>query len=112
MAMSKAKQRKLEVAGWKVGSSADFHRLSEEEEEFVRFRLALAQGVVAERKRARITQHALAQRIGSSQSRIAKLESADPSVSTDLALRALFALGATRKGVAKIVTASVTGKAA
>jgi ribosome-binding protein aMBF1 (putative translation factor) len=112
MAMNKAKRRKLEAAGYKVGSAADFLGLSDEEEEFVRFRLALAHGVVAERKKAGITQVELAKRIGSSQSRIAKLESADPSVSTDLALRALFALGATRKGVAKIVAASIGGKAA
>ena len=110
--MDKAKRRKLEAAGWRVGSAADLLELSPEEEAFVRVRLALAQGVQRERESTGVTQAALAKRIGSSQSRIAKLEAADPSVSIDLALRALFALGVTRKRLGKIVAAPAKRQAA
>jgi len=43
----------------------------------------------------------LAGRIKSSQSRVAKMEAADPEVSFELLLRGLLALGATRRDVAR-----------
>src|SRR5581483_4278956 len=50
------------------------------------------------RRRAELglSQAVVAKRLGSSQSRVAKMEAGDPSVSLDLLLRALLALGATR----------------
>jgi transcriptional regulator with XRE-family HTH domain len=43
------------------------------------------------RKRSHLSQAALAKRIGSSQPRVAKIESHDPEVSLDLQMRAIFA---------------------
>jgi predicted transcriptional regulator len=104
--MKKAKRQKLEAAGWRVGSASDFLGLSREEAAFVEMKLALAAGVKQRRIAKRLTQGELASRLGSSQSRVAKLESADPSVSVDLLVRALLALGANRAELARIISRS------
>ena len=101
--MDARKKKKLEAAGWKVGDAADFLELTPEETEFVELKLALAEGLKEERETQGLTQSELARRVGSSQSRVAKMEAADPSVSVDLMVRSLFKLGARRRDVAKLV---------
>ena len=102
--MDAKKRRKLEAAGWKVGDAADFLELTAEEAEFVQLKLSLAEGLREERETQGLTQAELAERVGSSQSRVAKMEAADPSVSVDLLVRSLLKLGARRGDVAKLVT--------
>lgn len=102
--MDAKKRRKLEAAGWKVGDAADFLRLTPEEAEFVQLKLALAAGLREERETQGLTQAELANRVGSSQSRVAKMEAADPTVSVDLLVRSLLKLGARRGDVARLVT--------
>ena len=85
--MRKDKRRRLERAGWKIGDAADFLRLSDEERRFIETKLALADGLRQLRERQGLTQTDVAQQIGSSQSRVAKMEVADRTVSTDLLLR-------------------------
>ena len=46
--------------------------------------------------------------IGSSQSRVAKMEAGDPSVSVDLLIRTLFALGVNRKQVGRAIGATAS----
>lgn len=104
--MKKAKQARLAAHGWRVGSAADFLELSDEEAALIETKLALSRSLRALRTRHQITQTALARRLKSSQSRIAKLEAGDPSVSVDLLLRALFALGARPRDVAKTLRGS------
>jgi predicted transcriptional regulator len=104
--MKKEKRQRLEAAGWRVGSASDFLGLSREEAAFVETKLALAAGVKQRRIAKGLTQGDLASRLGSSQSRVAKLESADPSVSVDLLVRALLALGANRAELARIISRS------
>jgi DNA-binding XRE family transcriptional regulator len=104
--MKKEKRQRLEAAGWRVGSASDFLGLSREEAAFVETKLALAAGVKQRRIATGLTQGDLASRLGSSQSRVAKLESADPSVSVDLLVRALLALGANRAELARIISRS------
>jgi DNA-binding XRE family transcriptional regulator len=101
--MDENKRKRLEKAGWNVGVTADFLELSPEEAEFVEFKLALARGLREERERKGLTQEELAREVGSSQSRVAKMEAADPSVSVDLIVRSLFKLGASRADVARVV---------
>lgn len=101
--MKRAKRQRLEKAGWRVGSVGDFLGLSEEETALIEMKLALADSVKKRRLSRRLTQAKLARQIGSSQARIAKMEAADPSVSIDLLVRALLALGATRQEVARII---------
>jgi DNA-binding XRE family transcriptional regulator len=111
--MKTAKREKLEAAGWKVGSATEFLELSDAEEMLVNMKLALAANVKTLRQQKKITQQELAKRIGSSQSRIAKLEVADPSVSMELFVRSLAALGASRAQIGKIVgTRGVTQRTA
>ena len=106
--MDATKKKRLARAGWAVSSAADFLKLSAEEAALVEMRLALSASVRDRRQQARLTQTALAKRLGSSQSRVAKMEAGDPSVSLDLLVRALLSLGATRKDVASAVARRVT----
>ena len=104
--MIKAKQKKLERRGWKVGSAADFLGLSAEEARFIEIKLALSRALRERRESLKLTQVDLAQRLRSSQSRIAKMEAGDPTVSIDLLFRSLFALGATKRDLARVIAAS------
>jgi hypothetical protein len=99
--MNKTKRAALAKAGWQLDSAADFLELSAEEAAFLETKLALSESLRTRRTAQRLSQAALAKRLKSSQSRVAKMEAADPTVSVDLLLRALFALGATPKDVAK-----------
>jgi DNA-binding XRE family transcriptional regulator len=100
----KSKQRKrLEAAGWTIGSADGFLGLDRAESILVDIKLALSETVRLRRSRAGITQTTLARRLNSSQSRVAKVEAADPEVSLDLLVRAALAAGATRSEVAKAV---------
>lgn len=101
--MKADKQKKLEAAGWKVGSTAEFLELDTAEEMLVNMKLAMAAEVKSLRTQSGITQQDLAKRLRSSQSRVAKIESADRTVSFDLLIRTLAELGATRSQIGKIV---------
>ena len=91
--MKKESKKRLEQAGWTVGNATDFLGMSPAEEALVDIRLALGDEVRAARERTNLTQHALAKRIGSSQSRVAKIETGDTTVSIDLQMKALLAIG-------------------
>ncbi len=95
--MNTAKLKKLRAAGWKVGSAKDFLKLSDEEAMLVELKLSLTNALKEARQKRRLSQIDLAQRMGSSQSRVAKIEAGDPSVSLDLIVRALLATGASRQ---------------
>jgi predicted XRE-type DNA-binding protein len=106
--MKSAKRARLEAHGWRVGSAAEFLELTPEEAAFVETKLALSRCVRSRRTAQNISQSVLAKRLKSSQSRIAKLEAADATVSIDLLLRALFALGAKPKDVAVAIQKRAT----
>ena len=97
--MNRAKKARLEATGWKVGDAREFLDLSKEEAAFVEMKLALAECLRASRIRRNLSQAKVAELVGSSQSRVAKMESGDPSVSVDLLLRAVRAIGETPKQV-------------
>jgi DNA-binding XRE family transcriptional regulator len=105
--MNAAKKKRLEATGWATGSAADFLELSAEEAVLVEMRLALSAGLRERRAASGLTQAALARRLGSSQSRVAKMEAGDPSVSLDLLIRALVSVGATQRDVARTLTKPV-----
>ncbi len=98
--MDAKKRKRLEAGGWKIGNAASFINLSPEESALVDMRVALSRSLRERRLAAGITQTTFARQLGSSQSRIAKLEAGDPSVSLDLLIRALLVVGASRKDVA------------
>ena len=104
--MKSSKAKKLARAGWRVGTTQDFLGLSDEEAAFLEIRLALSGHVRATREQRGVTQVELAERLGSSQSRVAKVEAGDPSVSTDLMLRCLIALGVTGRQLGALLSRS------
>ena len=101
--MDDRKRKRLEAKGWKVGSAKEFLQLSDEEETYIELRLKLAEGLKARRADKGLTQVQLAKAIQSSQSRVAKMEAGDPTVSLDLLVRSLLALGASNSELAKII---------
>lgn len=98
--MKNSKRERLEAHGWRVGSAAEFLELTPEEAAFVETKLALSQALRDRRTAQGLSQATLAKRLSSSQSRVAKMEAADATVSIDLLLRAHFALGAGPQDVA------------
>ena len=101
--MDKAKKDRLAAAGWRTGDAADFLELSEEQAAFVELKLALADYLRELRTQNSWTQSQVARRLGSSQSRVAKMEAGDASVSLDLLVRSLLMLGASRGEVARVI---------
>ena len=101
--MDDRKRKRLEAKGWKIGSTKDFLQLSDEEQAYIELRLKLAEGLKARRTDKGLTQIQLAKAIQSSQSRVAKMEAGDPTVSLDLLVRSLLVLGASNSELAKII---------
>jgi len=102
--MRESKRKKLEGKGWAVGDAKDFLGLSPEEEAYIELRLKLADGLKARRKAHGVSQVALAQAMKSSQSRVAKMEAGDPTVSLDLLVKSLLTLGTSNRELAAIIT--------
>ena len=103
--MDKSKQKRLEAAGWQVGTASEFLELTPEEAEYVEVKLALGSYLREFRRDHRWTQTQLAKRLGSSQSRVAKMEAADSSVTVDLLVKSLLSVGASTKDVGRVIAA-------
>jgi len=99
--MNSTTRAKLEKAGFRVGSAAEFLGLSETESKLVAIRLALAGKLKERRNELGLTQTELARRLDSSQSRVAKMEAGDASVSVDLLVKAILTTGAGTKEIGK-----------
>jgi len=102
--MNKAKQKRLEAKGWKVGTATDFLGLSTEEARYIELKLALSEHLKHRRAQKKLTQEQLASLMSSSQSRVAKMEAGDPSVSLDLLIRTLLTLGVSEKDLARVIS--------
>ncbi len=101
--MDESKRKRLEAAGWRVGDTQEFLGLTDEEMAYIDLRISVRKALRKRREAEGITQRALASRLGSSQSRVAKMETGDPSVSLDLLVRALLATGATAADIADAI---------
>ena len=104
--MKQAKRKRLEKAGWKVGDTQEFLGLSDDEMAYIEMKLALSGMLKSRRQRRKLSQVKLAEMIDSSQSRVAKMEAGDASVSIDLLVKSLLALGASRKDMAKAISSN------
>jgi predicted transcriptional regulator len=102
--MKTAKKKRLETKGWKVGTVAEFLQLSREESAYIEMKLSLSRNLQKRRQDKQLTQEQLARLLNSSQSRVAKMEAGDPSVSLDLLVRSLLILGESRKSLAEILS--------
>ena len=110
--MDENRRRTLERRGWKVGDTQEFLGLTESENTLIEIKLSLATGLRRLRSEEELTQEEVAIRIGSSQSRVAKMEAADPSVSLDLLVRTLLSLGSDRQRIASLFGYPLPQKAA
>ncbi len=102
--MKQSKRKKLEAKGWKIGTAADFLELTPEEKTFIEMKMSLSQSLKEMRQRKHLSQIAFAKLIKSSQSRVAKMETGSASVSIDLLIKSLLALGASQKDLAKAIS--------
>ncbi len=103
MTMRANKKKKLESKGWKVGNADDFLGLSPEESAYIELKLKLAESFRKTRVSLQLTQQKVAILLRSSQSRVAKMEAGDPSVSIDLMIRSLIELGVSNRDLARII---------
>lgn len=106
--MQASRQTKLEAAGWKFGNAGDFLNLTAEESAYIEMKLALSHSLRERRLSKKLSQIELAKMVHSSQSRIAKMETGHPSVSIDLIMKSLLALGASPKDVAKTISSGTS----
>jgi DNA-binding XRE family transcriptional regulator len=102
--MTPEEKTRLEKAGWKVSTVAEFLGLTPEEEIFIEIQLALTKRLKPCRLEHGITQRAVAKKLGSSQPRVAALERGDPKASLDLLVRALLAAGASQAEIGQIIS--------
>lgn len=110
--MKREKKKRLEAAGWRVGTVSEFLGLTDEEAALIELKLDLARAVKAERVRRQMTQEELGRVLGSSQSRVAKMEAGDPTVSIDLLMRSLLKLGVNRRDLVRHLSPSTSRPAA
>jgi ribosome-binding protein aMBF1 (putative translation factor) len=102
-----SRQRKaLEAAGWRFGDAADFLAMSDAERQLLDARTEAAVAVRRQRIKRKMSQKQLADRINTSQPRVAKIEQAAPDVSLDQILRAFVAAG----GRVTVTQAATVGK--
>lgn len=101
--MKEEKRKKLEAKGWKITTAAEFLGLSEDEENVIGLRLRLSEALKKQRLEADLTQESFAKLLQSSQSRVAKMEAGDSSVTFDLLIRSLFKSGVDKKKLSKII---------
>jgi len=102
--MDKRKKEMLKRKSWKVGTVAEFLDLSAEESAYIEIKLALSEKLKERRLHKRLSQAQLAKAINSSQSRVAKMEAGDPTVSIDLLVKSLLALGVTKKELGRTIS--------
>ena len=101
--MRKQKKKRLEATGWKIGTVKEFLGLSDEESAYIELKVKLAAGLKQRRQQQGLSQLELAAKLQSSQSRVAKMEAGDPSVSLDLLVRALITLGTSDRELSQII---------
>lgn len=97
------RRKKLEDAGWRVGDTREFLGLTDAEAAYIELKLVLSEELRTRRRQRRLNQTQVARILGSSQSRVAKMEAADSSVSIDLLIKSLLQLGADREALSRIV---------
>ena len=102
--MDKAKKSRLEGKGWKFGPAKEFLGLAPEDAAYIELKLALGEKLKARRLSKHLTQAELATIVKSSQSRVARMEAGDPTVSIDLLVKSLLALGLSPREIGRAIS--------
>jgi DNA-binding transcriptional regulator YiaG len=89
---------------WVEGSVQDFRQLSDADMEYIEMRLAASRYLKSIRQAQNMTQKMVAMKLHTSQSRLAKMEAGDSSVSLDLLFKSLFSLGVSRKKLVRALS--------
>jgi DNA-binding transcriptional regulator YiaG len=98
----KNNRKKAETkSNWVEGSVQDFLQLSDADMEYIEMRLTVSRFLKTIRQARNMTQEVAALKLHTSQSRLAKMEAGDSSVSLDLLFKSLFSLGVSRKKLAQ-----------
>ncbi len=105
--MKQQKRKQLEEKGFRIGSASDFLELIPEEESYIEIRLEISGLVKSQRRKRGWTQQQLARAIGSSQSRVAKMEAGEPSTSLDLMIKTLLRLGVSKTQIGNLLTGNL-----
>lgn len=111
MTKAKTTQNRENRRAWKFGSTDEFLGLTPEESAYIDLKLKLAASLRAKRLAARLTQAEIARMVGSSQSRVAKMEACDPTVTIDLLVRSLLALGVSGREIGQSMAQGIRGRA-
>lgn len=101
--ISNERRKRLEAKGWHFGTVQELLGLSDSEAAYIELKLKLAEGLREKRRRRRMGQVDLAKLVSSSQSRVAKMEAGDSSVSIDLLIRSLLALGTSNSELGRMI---------
>jgi ABC-type amino acid transport substrate-binding protein/transcriptional regulator with XRE-family HTH domain len=105
--MNESTRKRLEAAGARVTTVKEFLDLSDADMAFIEMKIALAKKLREYRQAAELTQEQVAKRVGSSQSRVAKMEAGDPAVTMDLLVGSLLRLGARPQVVAETIETAI-----
>ncbi len=105
--MNERTRKRLEAAGARVTTVKEFLDLSDADMAFIEMKIALAKKLREYRQAAELTQEQVAKRVGSSQSRVAKMEAGDPAVTMDLLVGSLLRLGARPQVVAETIETAI-----
>lgn len=100
--MNNQKLKKIKAAGYTVTHADEWLRLDAEEKALVSMRISLAKEVENLRKKRDITQTELAERLGTKQSGIARMERNPRNATLDSLVKALLELGSTPKKIAAL----------
>lgn len=101
--MNTSQRARLEGAGWAIGDVAEFLDLSPDEAKYVELKLALVAGVRRSREKQGLTQSALAKKTGFQPVARGQDGGGDRSVTLDLMMRSLLAIGATTGEIAELI---------
>ena len=105
--MGNVKIKRLKAQVLEVGDTSDFLGLTSEEIALIDLKIALSKRLKELRISQNLSQESLAKKIKSSQSRVAKIEACDASVSVDLILKTMFSLGATNQDIVEAIQSVV-----
>lgn len=100
-------KNKILRKNFKANSQLAFSKLTPAESQYLEIKIGLSQLLKQKRKERKFSQIDLANHIKSSQSRVAKMEKADDSVSLDLIIKALLSLGISRRELAKTISKQI-----